>query len=107
MLSAAVKEVQGLVRDLLRREAQGQCGSCGRGEDRVQLEQEVHRALEAVDKLNIELNDTKDKLKGKVRCCGYFCLVYLLVYRVLYHLMRIFLCFFVFLLISVTLFVFV
>ncbi|KAG0695890.1 Bicaudal D-related [Chionoecetes opilio] len=65
VLSGAVKEVQGLVRDLLRREAQGQCGSCGRGEDRVQLEQEVHRALEAVDKLNIELNDTKDKLKGK------------------------------------------
>ncbi|KAK8384148.1 hypothetical protein O3P69_016104 [Scylla paramamosain] len=65
VLLMAVKEVQGLVRDLLRREAQGQCGSCGRGEDRVQLEQEVHRALEAVDKLNIELNDTKDKLKGK------------------------------------------
>lgn len=61
------KELRGLVRDLLRREAQGQCGACGRGgEDRVQLEQEVHRALEAVDKLNIELNETKDKLKAKV-----------------------------------------
>lgn len=66
VLAATVREVQGLVRDLLRREAQGQCGSCGRGEDRVTLEQEVHRALEAVDKLNIELNDVKDKLKAKV-----------------------------------------
>ncbi|XP_069976686.1 bicaudal D-related protein homolog isoform X4 [Penaeus vannamei] len=66
VLGAVAKELRGLVRDLLRREAQGQCGACGRGgEDRVQLEQEVHRALEAVDKLNIELNETKDKLKAK------------------------------------------
>lgn len=66
VLAAVVRELQGLIRNILRREAQGQCASCGRGgEDRVQLEQEVHRALEAVDKLNIELNDTKDKLKAK------------------------------------------
>ncbi|XP_050728980.1 bicaudal D-related protein homolog isoform X1 [Eriocheir sinensis] len=65
VLLASVREVHGLVRDLLRREAQGQCSSCGRGEDRVTLEQEVHRALEAVDKLNIELSDVKDKLKAK------------------------------------------
>ncbi|XP_068209688.1 LOW QUALITY PROTEIN: bicaudal D-related protein homolog [Palaemon carinicauda] len=66
VLGAVARELQGLIRNLLRREAQGQCGACGRGgEDRLQLEQEVHRALEAVDKLNIELNDTKDKLKAK------------------------------------------
>ncbi|XP_042227044.1 bicaudal D-related protein homolog isoform X2 [Homarus americanus] len=65
VLGSVFHDLKGLVRDLLRREAQGQCGSCGRGEDRVQLEQEVHRALEAVDKLNIELNDVKDKLKAK------------------------------------------
>ena len=57
-----------MIRDQLRKEAQGQCSACGRSgaEDRIQLEQEVHRALEAVDKLNIELNDVKDKLKTKV-----------------------------------------
>nr|XP_045626224.1 bicaudal D-related protein homolog isoform X2 [Procambarus clarkii] len=65
VLGGVVRELRGLVRDLLRREAQGECASCGRSEDRLQLEQEVHRALEAVDKLNIELADVKDKLKGK------------------------------------------
>ncbi|XP_071517152.1 bicaudal D-related protein homolog isoform X2 [Panulirus ornatus] len=65
VLGAVVRELRGLVRDLLRREAKGECASCGRSEDRLQLEQEVHRALEAVDKLNIELTDVKDKLKAK------------------------------------------
>ena len=58
---------------MLRREAKGQCGSCGRGgEDRLQLEQEVHKSLEAVDKINIELNDTKEKLKAKVSIVIYY-----------------------------------
>ncbi|XP_069946048.1 bicaudal D-related protein homolog isoform X2 [Cherax quadricarinatus] len=65
VLGGVVRELKGLVRDLLRREAQGECAACGRSEDRLQLEQEVHRALEAVDKLNIELADAKDKLKAK------------------------------------------
>ncbi|KAK7041662.1 coiled-coil domain containing protein 64, partial [Halocaridina rubra] len=66
VLGAVVRELQGLVRNILRREAQGQCGACGgSSEDRIQLEQEVHSAFEKVDKLNIELNETKDKLKAK------------------------------------------
>ncbi|CAL4059560.1 unnamed protein product, partial [Meganyctiphanes norvegica] len=66
VLSSVVKDLRSMVRDMLRREAQGKCGSCGRGgEDRMQLEQEVHRSLEAVDKINIELSDTKEKLKTK------------------------------------------
>lgn len=36
-----------------------------RGMDRLYLEQVLHRALEVVEKLNTELNDTKDKLKDK------------------------------------------
>lgn len=37
-----------------------------RGMDRLYLEQVLHRALEVVEKLNTELNDTKDKLKDKI-----------------------------------------
>ena len=68
MLSSSVKELKGLVRDVLRKEAQGQCNACGRSgsEARIQLEQEVHRALETLDKLNIELTECKDNLKTKV-----------------------------------------
>ncbi|KAK4287984.1 hypothetical protein Pmani_038954 [Petrolisthes manimaculis] len=61
-LSGAVREVRGLVRELLRREERGAAGRHGA---REQLEQEAHRALETVDKLNIELTDLKDKLKAK------------------------------------------
>ncbi|XP_076038913.1 bicaudal D-related protein homolog isoform X2 [Oratosquilla oratoria] len=66
MLASVIKELRGLVMAQMRREAQGTCANCGRGsEDKLQLEQEIHRALEAVDKLTLELNDTKEKLKAK------------------------------------------
>lgn len=66
-LSGAVREVRSLVRELLRREDRG---ASGRNGAREQLEQEAHRALEAVDKLNIEVADLKDKLKAKVGVDG-------------------------------------
>ena len=74
LLTLVVKEVQGLIRDQLRKEAQGQCSTCGRSgsEDRLHLEQQVHSALESVDKINIELNETKEKLKAKVSCSYYY-----------------------------------
>ena len=56
----ATKELTGLVRQVLRREAKGQ------SDDKIQLEQEVHRVMETMDKLNIELSDVKEKLKLKV-----------------------------------------
>ena len=69
-MTAVLTEVKGLVRTRLLREAQGQCGTCGgkEGEDdpRIALEQECHKALEAVDKISIELQEAKDKLKAKV-----------------------------------------
>uniref|UniRef100_A0A2P2IBA0 Bicaudal D-related protein homolog n=1 Tax=Hirondellea gigas TaxID=1518452 RepID=A0A2P2IBA0_9CRUS len=69
MLCTVVKEVKSLIRTCLLREAQGQCGGCGSktGDEnpRLILEQECHKALEAVDKISIELHDVKDKLKIK------------------------------------------
>ena len=58
------------MRTRLLREAQGACGACGAriGEDdpRIALEQECHKALEAVDKISLELQEARDKLKAKV-----------------------------------------
>ncbi|XP_018017556.1 bicaudal D-related protein homolog [Hyalella azteca] len=69
LLSGTVKELKGLVRTRLLREAQGQCGACGgkTGPDDPKglLEKECHKALEAVDKLSLELQEVKDKLKAK------------------------------------------
>ncbi|KAB7504933.1 Bicaudal D-related-like protein [Armadillidium nasatum] len=67
VLKETAQELKGLIRQLLRREAKGQCSACGRSapEDKIQMEQEIHKALEALDKLNIELADKTEKLKNK------------------------------------------
>ncbi|KAF2366692.1 hypothetical protein FHG87_002558 [Trinorchestia longiramus] len=69
LLAGMVKELKGLIRVRLLREAQGQCGACGgqtgENDSKSVLEKECHKALEAVDKLNQELQETKDKLKAK------------------------------------------
>ena len=66
-MASTVNELTGLIRQILRREAKGKCSACGRGtEDKVQLEQEIHKVMETMDKLNIELTNVKEKLKTKV-----------------------------------------
>ena len=74
VLGCTVKELKAAVRTRLLREAQGQCSSCGakNGDEdsKMVMEQEVHKAFEALDKINIELNDTKEKLKVKVSETG-------------------------------------